>query len=145
MTQQPPVAPKIPTVRSHHGDEVVDDYEWLRAKDDPQVRAYLDAENAHTEARTAHLAGLRQALFDEIVARERTVPDQWQVQVQAKIQSRARVGVHSSYLSADDLRAAHLEPVPDLAEAVGRALDEAGPGARVCVLPEGPQTIPYLV
>ncbi len=85
-----------------------------------------------------------QALLDEISAREQTVPDQWQVQVQAKIQVKARVGVHSSYLSDDDLRAAHLEPVADLGEAVGRALAEAGPQARVCVLPEGPQTIPYL-
>ncbi|MDP9436412.1 MAG: nickel-dependent lactate racemase [Actinomycetota bacterium] len=85
-----------------------------------------------------------QALFDEISARERTVPDQWQVQVQAKIQIKARVGVHSAYLSADDLRSAHLEPVPDLADAVERALAGGGPDARVCVLPEGPQTIPYL-
>ena len=86
-----------------------------------------------------------QALFDEISARERTVPDQWQVQVQAKIQIKARVGVHSTYLSDDDLRSAHLEPVPDLADAVGEALAQAGPDARVCVLPEGPQTIPYLL
>jgi nickel-dependent lactate racemase len=40
-----------------------------------------------------------QALFDEISARETTVPDQWQVQVQAKISMRARVGVHSEHLS----------------------------------------------
>ena len=86
-----------------------------------------------------------QALFDEISARDATVPDQWQVQVQAKIQIKARVGVHSGFLSEDDLRAAHLEPVPDLAEAVDRALGSAGPDARVCVLPEGPQTIPYIV
>ena len=85
-----------------------------------------------------------QALFDEISARERTVPDQWQVQVQAKIQVHARVGVHTSYLSDDDLRAAHLEPVPDVAEAVERELARVGPDARVCVLPEGPQTIPYV-
>ncbi len=86
-----------------------------------------------------------QALFDEISAREVTVPDQWQVQVQAKISIKARVGVHSGHLSAEDLRSAHLEPVPDLAEAVERALHDGGPEARVCVLPEGPQTIPYLV
>ena len=85
------------------------------------------------------------ALFEEISARERTVPDQWQVQVQAKIQIKARVGVHSAYLSDDDLRSAHLEPVADVADTVGRALAAAGAGARVCVLPEGPQTIPYLV
>ncbi len=86
-----------------------------------------------------------QALFDEISARTVTVPDQWQVQVQAKIQVKARVGVHSSYLSADDLRSAHLEPVEDIADTVGRALAAAGAGSRVCVLPEGPQTIPYVV
>ena len=85
------------------------------------------------------------ALFDEIAARARTVPDQWQVQVQTKIQMRARVGVHSGNLSDDDLRSAHLEPVGDIAAFVGEALGQAGPQARVCVLPEGPQTIPYLV
>ena len=85
------------------------------------------------------------ALFDEISARTVTVPDQWQVQVQAKIQMKARVGVHSGHLSGDDLRSAHLEPVDDIADTVGRALAAAGDGARVCVLPEGPQTIPYVV
>jgi nickel-dependent lactate racemase len=85
-----------------------------------------------------------QALFDEISARTVTVPDQWQVQVQAKIQVKARVGVHSAYLSPDDLRSAHLQPVPDLAEAVSRELAAVGAGATVCVLPEGPQTIPYV-
>jgi len=86
-----------------------------------------------------------QALFDEISARTVTVPDQWQVQVQAKIQIKARVGVHSAYLSGDDLRSAHLEKVDDLGEGIARALAEAGRDARVCVLPEGPQTIPYVV
>ncbi len=86
-----------------------------------------------------------QALLDLIESRPKTVPDQWQVQVQAKIQSRARVGVHSSYLSGEDLRAAHLEPVEDIADAVGRELAAVGGGGRVCVLPEGPQTIPYVV
>lgn len=83
-------------------------------------------------------------LLGEIAARERTVPDQWQVQVQAKIQTRARVLVHSGHLADEDLRSAHLEPAPDIAAAVEAALAEAGPGSRVCVLPEGPQTIPYV-
>jgi oligopeptidase B len=47
----------------------VDDYEWLRAKDDPEVIAYLEAENAYTEGRTEHLADLRADLFEEIKAR----------------------------------------------------------------------------
>ncbi|MFV4914146.1 S9 family peptidase [Microbacterium lacticum] len=60
-----------PTTRTHHGDDVVDDYEWLRAKEDPAVIAHLEAENAYTEARTAHLAPLRQRIFEEIRSRTR--------------------------------------------------------------------------
>jgi oligopeptidase B len=68
-TATPPVAPRRPVVREHHGDRVVDDYEWLRDKDDPAVLAHLEAENAYTEARTAHLAGLRERIFAEIKSR----------------------------------------------------------------------------
>ncbi|WP_066038564.1 S9 family peptidase [Herbiconiux solani] len=64
-----PRARKVPFERIHHGDVVVDPYEWLRDKEDPEVIAYLEAENAYTEAETAHLAPLRQRLFDEIKAR----------------------------------------------------------------------------
>jgi len=70
--------------------------------------------------------------------------DQWQVQIQAQIQTRARVLFKSSFLSVDEVRAAHLEPVYDLASAVTEALAGYGSNARLCVLPEGPQTIPYL-
>lgn len=66
-----PVAPRRPTTRTHHGDTVTDDYEWLRDKESPEVVAHLEAENAHTEAELAHLAGLRQRIFDEI--KERTL------------------------------------------------------------------------
>lgn len=67
----PPSAPRRPTVLVHHGDERVDDWYWLRDRDDPAVRAYLEAENAHTEAALAHLAGLREQLFEEIRGRIR--------------------------------------------------------------------------
>ncbi len=73
-----------------------------------------------------------------------SVPDQWQVQVQTRVQSKARVRVYSDGLTAADLAAAHLEAVPDVADAVVEALSAAGPDSRVCVLPEGPQTIPYV-
>jgi oligopeptidase B len=66
---EPPVAAKIPTTRKHHGDTVVDDYEWLRDKDSPETIAYLEAENAYSQARTAHLADLREQLFQEIKSR----------------------------------------------------------------------------
>lgn len=66
---QPPVAPRKPTTRSHHGHEVVDDYDWLRDPDDPDVLAYLSAENDFAQAQLAHLAPLREALFEEIRGR----------------------------------------------------------------------------
>lgn len=65
----PPVAARVPHERSHHGDVFVDDYEWLRDKDSAETIAHLEAENAWTEARTAHLAGLRDRIFEEIRSR----------------------------------------------------------------------------
>ncbi|MGZ4454473.1 MAG: S9 family peptidase [Nocardioides sp.] len=66
---EPPVADRRPTTREIHGETRVDDYEWLREKDSPDVVALLEAENAYTQARTAHLADLRQTVFEEIKAR----------------------------------------------------------------------------
>jgi lactate racemase len=85
-----------------------------------------------------------EALLAEISGRPKTVPDQWQVQVQAKIQARARVVVRSGYLSPDQLAAAHLGYTDDVATTVRDALGAAGPDAGLCILPEGPQTIPYV-
>ena len=67
----PPVAARRPTTRTFHGHERTDDYEWLRAKEDPEVLGLLEAENAWTQARTAHLADLRASLFEEIRTRTR--------------------------------------------------------------------------
>jgi oligopeptidase B len=69
VTESAPVAKKVPFERTFHGDTVVDEYEWLRAKEDPEVIAHLTAENAYTEARNAHLAPLRDTIFDEIKSR----------------------------------------------------------------------------
>ncbi len=69
--------------------------------------------------------------------------DQWQVQLQAQIQLRADVYLKSSYLTPEQVRAAHLTPVEDVGEAT-RELLERHPDSRVCVLPQGPQTIPYV-
>ncbi len=64
-----PAAARVETVRSHHGDDVVDPYEWLRDPEEPAVIAHLEAENDHAAAQTDHLEGLRTTLYDEIVAR----------------------------------------------------------------------------
>src|ERR1700733_598279 len=65
----PPIAKQVPTERTHHGDTVTDPYAWLADPKDPEVIAYLEAENAYAEALTAGLAGLRSAVFGEIKAR----------------------------------------------------------------------------
>lgn len=61
-----PTAKRVPVERTHHGDTVIDEYAWLAVKDDPETVAYLTAENAYTEARTADQATLREAIFNEI-------------------------------------------------------------------------------
>ena len=83
-----------------------------------------------------------EAVAEHILAAGRTIPDGWQVQVQARAQARARVLLHSRLADAD-VRDAHLAPVADVGAALA-AVIERQPDARVCVLPEGPQTIPYL-
>lgn len=70
MTDAPRAARRS-TLRTHHGDTVDDPYEWLRDKDSPEVIAHLEAENAYTESRTAHLEPLRERLFQEIKSRVR--------------------------------------------------------------------------
>ncbi|MFN4002664.1 S9 family peptidase [Microcella sp.] len=65
----PPRAAQKPHRREHHGDVVLDPYEWLREKENPEVIAHLTAENAYAEARMAHLDGLRDRIVDEIKGR----------------------------------------------------------------------------
>jgi oligopeptidase B len=67
--QGAPVAPRRPTVLEAHGDRRVDEWFWLRDREDPEVQALLRAENAYTERETAPLADLRESLFTEMKAR----------------------------------------------------------------------------
>jgi nickel-dependent lactate racemase len=73
-----------------------------------------------------------------------SAPDQWQVQIQAQIQMKATVLVKTSGLSDAEVRAAHFTPIADVTTALRDALRQAGPEATLCVLPHGPQTIPYV-
>lgn len=84
------------------------------------------------------------ALLERLAAGTEHTPDQWQVQILARIQADARVVMHTSYLSDGELAAVHLEQTGAVGAAIETALERAGPGARLCVLPEGPRTIPYL-
>jgi nickel-dependent lactate racemase len=83
------------------------------------------------------------ALLKMIHEPDFALDDQWQVQIQAMIQEKARVFVYSC-LAPEAVRRAQLEPCADIGATVRRLAAEAGPGARIAVLPYGPLTIPYL-
>jgi len=71
--------------------------------------------------------------------------DQWQVQIQAQIQLKADVYVYSSALSAEQIRSALLQPATGGVEkTLDRLVKRYGKEARICVLPEGPVTVPYV-
>jgi lactate racemase len=70
-------------------------------------------------------------------------PEQWQAQIQALVQRKARVLVYSS-LADEVIMACYLTPCHDIAAEVRSCLQRLGPKARVAVLPQGPLTIPYL-
>ena len=91
-----------------------------------------------------HSCGSPGELLEMITTPGYSRPDQWQVQIQAQIQLKARVEVKADGLSDAQLEAAHFRAVSDVATAVERALGSRGPAASLCVLPQGPQTIPYL-
>ena len=65
----PPSAPRRPHVHTIHGVERSDDYHWLKEKDSPQVRRYLQAENAYTRAMMKPSEPLQKALYREMLAR----------------------------------------------------------------------------
>jgi lactate racemase len=70
--------------------------------------------------------------------------DQWQVQIQALIQLHADVYVYSEGVTDKEIQGALFTPSRDVTETVRGLCARYGENARVCVLPEGPQTIPYV-
>ncbi|MBC3178388.1 S9 family peptidase [Corynebacterium lujinxingii] len=64
-----PKAVKHPIIRTFHGRDFHDDYEWLRDKDNPEVIEYLEAENAYTEKKTSAWSGLADDIYAEIKSR----------------------------------------------------------------------------
>jgi lactate racemase len=69
-------------------------------------------------------------------------PEQWQAQIQAQIQRRAKVWLYSA-LPDESIRAWHLTPCRDIGVTVMQTLEKLGSHARVAVLPQGPLTVPY--
>lgn len=66
---KPPVAAKDPVVRDIHGDRFVDDYAWMKNREDPRTIPYLNAENDYAKAFTAHTRPLRDRLYKEMLSR----------------------------------------------------------------------------
>jgi nickel-dependent lactate racemase len=70
--------------------------------------------------------------------------DQWEAQVQAQIQLKADVFVYSEGLSDAQIRAALLCPTRSVEQTLHALVEKYGHDASICVLPQGPQTIPYV-
>jgi len=64
---KPPMAERKPKTTEIHGYKLVDDFFWLREKSNPEVKAYLEAENSYTEAAMKHTAALQEKLYNEMV------------------------------------------------------------------------------
>jgi len=67
--QQPPVAKKQPKITEIHGLKLQDEYFWLREKTNPEVRAYVEAENAYADAYMKSTAAFQESLYKELLGR----------------------------------------------------------------------------
>jgi nickel-dependent lactate racemase len=83
-------------------------------------------------------------LLERITASGFLQQDQWQAQIQAQIQIGADVYVYSDYLTDAQITASLLRPCRDIAVTVADLRAQYGANCSICVLPEGPQTIPYI-
>ncbi|MCL4395525.1 MAG: nickel-dependent lactate racemase [Chloroflexi bacterium] len=85
-----------------------------------------------------------QELLDSICTAGTVRQDQWQAQIQAQIQLKADVYVRSDHLTDAQIESALLRPCSRIEQTVEELISEFGPNATICVLPEGPQIVPYV-
>ena len=83
-------------------------------------------------------------LMEYIKKNETSLKDTWQIYFQALIQLKANVYLFSDKLNDNTIRRALFNPVKNISSLVDELLEKIGPQADICILPEGPQTIPYL-
>jgi lactate racemase len=91
-----------------------------------------------------HGATTPEELLEMIEAPGFELYDQWEAQTQAIVQRKADVYLYSS-LDPATVRAAMLEPIDDIAATLTMLIARFGPDTRIAVLPEGPQTVPYIL
>ncbi len=84
---------------------------------------------------------------DDLLARIRSdgfmVDDQWQAQILGILAQKADIHVYTTGLTEEQITGAHLKACASIEQLVARLVKKIGKGAKICVLPEGPQTIPY--
>ena len=85
-----------------------------------------------------------QELLAKICAPGFLEQDQWQAHIQALVQLKADIYVKSDGLTDEQVRSALLLPCRRIEDTVSELLGKYGRGASICVMPEGPQTIPYV-
>jgi nickel-dependent lactate racemase len=73
-----------------------------------------------------------------------SVQDMWQAQIQALLLLKAKVYFYSKNLSDEQIAGAMLRPCHSIEAAVDKLIREHGRDASICILPEGPQSIPYI-
>ena len=88
--------------------------------------------------------GSPQGILDLISQPGFSEQDQWQVQIQAQVLLKANVHVFSENLTADQIEKALFVPSHSVEQTVRELMKQVGPDCRLCIIPEGPQTIPYL-
>jgi len=95
-------------------------------------------------ARLLRHASSPEHLLETIRAPGFSVQDMWQVQIQALISQKADVHLYSESLRDEQIIAALLKPCHNIGATVQELVQKLGRVASICVLPEGPQTIPYI-
>lgn len=82
-------------------------------------------------------------LMSYIIEKESSIKDTWQIYFQAQIQKKADVYLFSERLDEETIKRALLNPVKNIRVLIENLVNKLGPQASICILPEGPQTIPY--
>ena len=79
-----------------------------------------------------------------IKGNEKSLKDTWQIYFQVLVQQKADVYFYSDKIDATSIQKTLLNPTDNIQMLIDNFVREIGPNARICILPEGPQTIPYL-
>lgn len=83
-------------------------------------------------------------LYEFVKKNEKDYQDTWQIFYEVLIQRWASVSLYTDKLDDETVKKAHFSPVQDPEKRIMEILEKHGPDTRICVLPEGPLTIPYI-